>query len=149
MKKYLRSNVVMAEPMNLGAYNAYRGWKLPENETGKEEGYHLVYADGYESWCPKTAFEKVSREINCMTFGQAIEALKMGKRCARKGWNGKEQYIELATHVSYMDPDNKIHNVNHSQMGNKAIAFVGTSGIQLGWLASQSDMLSEDWQLVG
>lgn len=31
-------------------------------------------------------------------------------------------------------------------MGNKAIAFVGTSGVQLGWLASQSDMLSEDWE---
>lgn len=36
-------------------------------------------------------------------------------------------------------------NVNHDTMGNKAIAFVGTSGVQLGWLASQSDMLSDDW----
>lgn len=30
-------------------------------------------------------------------------------------------------------------------IGNKAIAFVGTSGVQIGWLASQSDMLAEDW----
>jgi len=33
-------------------------------------------------------------------------------------------------------------------MGNKAIAFVGTSGVQLGWLASQADMLSEDWMVI-
>lgn len=32
--------------------------------------------------------------------------------------------------------------------GNKAIAFVGTSGVQLGWLASQADMLAEDWKIV-
>ena len=33
-------------------------------------------------------------------------------------------------------------------MGNKAIAFIGTSGVQLGWLASQADMLSEDWEIT-
>ena len=39
-------------------------------------------------------------------------------------------------------------NVDHKDMGNKALAFVGTSGVQLGWLASQADMLSEDWQTI-
>ena len=33
-------------------------------------------------------------------------------------------------------------------MGNKAIAFIGTRGIQIGWLASQSDLLAEDWYIV-
>jgi hypothetical protein len=83
-----------------------------------------------------------------MNFGKALEALKDGKKVARKGWNGKEQFIELATNVSYINPMGNISNVNHEQMGNKAIAFVGTSGVQLGWLASQADMLSEDWQIV-
>ena len=83
-----------------------------------------------------------------MNFGQAIEAMKAGKKVQRKGWNGKNQYIELAMKVSYMNPDGDIVNVDHEQMGNKAIAFVGTSGVQLGWLASQADMLSEDWQIV-
>ena len=83
-----------------------------------------------------------------MNFGQAIEAMKAGKKVQRKGWNGKNQYIELAMKVSYMNPDGDIVNVDHEQMGNKAIAFVGTSGVQLGWLASQADMLSEDWQVV-
>ena len=80
-----------------------------------------------------------------MTFGEAIEAMKQGKKVHRQGWNGKGQYIELATNVSYVNTDGEVVNVNHDQMGNKAVAFVGTSGVQLGWLASQSDMLSSDW----
>ena len=35
--------------------------------------------------------------------------------------------------------------MEHDAIGNQAIAFVGTSGVQLGWLASQADMLAEDW----
>ncbi len=38
--------------------------------------------------------------------------------------------------------------VKQYAIGNKAIAFVGTSGVQLGWLASQADMLAEDWKIV-
>lgn len=81
-------------------------------------------------------------------FGKALELLKQGKKVQRLGWNGKEQYIELATNVSYVNPDGTVVNVDHKDMGNKAIAFVGTRGVQLGWLASQSDMLSEDWTEV-
>ena len=83
-----------------------------------------------------------------MKFGQALEALKQGKKVSREGWNGKNQYIELATKISYINAQGEEINVNHATMGNKAIAFVGTSGVQLGWLASQADMLSEDWRIV-
>lgn len=78
-------------------------------------------------------------------FDYAIEMLKRGYKLKRLGWNGKEQYIELATKVSYINPDGEVVNVNHEAMGNMAIAFHGTSGVQLGWLASQADMLAEDW----
>ena len=83
-----------------------------------------------------------------LTFGEAIEAMKQGKRCARVHWNGKDQYIELATNISYLNSRHEIVNVNHESAGNAAIAFVGTSGVQLGWLASQADLLSEDWFIV-
>ncbi len=83
-----------------------------------------------------------------MNFGQAIEEAKRGKKIARKGWNGKGQYVELAINVSYKSPNGTVTNVNHKDMGNRALAFVGTSGVQLGWLASQADMLSEDWQTI-
>lgn len=83
-----------------------------------------------------------------MNFGKALEALKEGKKVARAGWNGKGQYIELATNISYANAAGEIVNCNHEAIGNKAIAFVGTSGVQMGWLASQADMLAEDWQVV-
>ena len=81
-------------------------------------------------------------------FGIAIRLLKAGKKVQREGWNGKNQYIELATNISYANSLNVIINAEHSDIGNKAIAFVGTSGVQLGWLASQADMLAEDWKIV-
>ena len=81
-----------------------------------------------------------------MDFGQAIKDVKAGKRIQREGWNGKNQYIELATCISYKNTKGEIVNANHDDIGNNALAFVGTSGIQLGWLASQADMLAEDWK---
>lgn len=83
-----------------------------------------------------------------MDFGKAIQLLKEGRRVQRQGWNGKNQYIELATNISYKNANNETINPEHEAIRNKAIAFVGTSGIQLGWLASQADMLAEDWKIV-
>ena len=75
-------------------------------------------------------------------FDYAIMRVKDGYKMQREGWNGKGQYIELATNVSFKRPNGE---VVHEAMGNKAIAFHGTSGVQLGWNATQSDMLAEDW----
>lgn len=83
-----------------------------------------------------------------MLFGEAIKLAKEGKRIQRKGWNGKAQYVELATCISYKNTKGEIVNCDHENIGNSALAFVGTSGVQMGWLASQADMLSDDWQVV-
>lgn len=148
MKKYIRTNIVEAKPMTRGEYNDYRGWTLPADENGEDAGYLVQYHDGYVSWCPQKEFDECSREITGMSFGYAIEMLKHGKKLARAGWNGKSQYIELASNISYVNRQSKIINVDHEAIGNQAIAFVGTSGVQLGWLASQADMLADDWVLV-
>lgn len=83
-----------------------------------------------------------------MTFGEAIDAAKSGAKIQRKGWNGKAQYVELATCISYKNAEGKIVNCDHDAIGNQAFAFVGTSGVQMGWLASQADMLAEDWHVL-
>ena len=80
-----------------------------------------------------------------MNFGTAIEALKNGEKVARKGWNGKGIFIELQT------PD------EHSKMTH-AYIFIDTTGLQgnnpdapkdlVPWLASQTDMLSDDWMIA-
>ena len=89
--------------------------------------------------CPKLGGEAT------FSFGEAIKYLKRGMKVARKGWNGKKQYIQLATGISYKTADGDIVNCEHDAIGNMAIAFVGTSGVQMGWLASQADMLADDW----
>ena len=92
-----------------------------------------------ENNCPELGGEET------FSFGEAIKYLKRGMKVARKGWNGKKQYIQLASGISYKTADNQIVNCEHDAIGNKAVAFVGTSGVQMGWLASQADMLAEDW----
>lgn len=96
-----------------------------------------MYADG--SNCP------ILGGVATFSFGEAIKYLKRGMKVARKGWNGKNQYIELASGIGYVNANGEVVNPDHEAIGNKAIAFVGTSGVQLGWLASQADMLAEDW----
>lgn len=96
---------------------------------------------------------QIADVVNCpllggeatFSFGEAIKYLKRGMKVARKGWNGKKQYIQLATGISYKAADGNIVNCDHDAIGNMAIAFCGTSGVQMGWVASQADMLAEDW----
>jgi hypothetical protein len=71
-----------------------------------------------------------------MNFGQAIEALKQGKKVARAGWNGKGMHLELQR------PD------AHSKMTLPYIYMYTAQGDNVPWLASQTDMLSEDWVTV-
>ena len=94
---------------------------------------------------PKNVNKPMSEMKKLRNFGWAIAALKRGEKVSRKGWNGKKQYIQLASGISYVTSDGKIVNCEHDAIGNQAIAFVGTSGVQMGWLASQADMLAEDW----
>lgn len=91
-----------------------------------------------------------------MNFGQAIEVMKAGKKVARAGWNGKGMFIYLVQgrtvpreslrneadfhYPLNTEPDLKI--CSHIDM--KA----ADDSIVIGWLASQTDMLSEDWQIV-
>ena len=93
MKDYIGVKVVAAEPMSRGEYNAYRGWKIPSDENPEDEGYHIRYPDGYESWCPKKQFNEAYRKCDNMTFGIAIEAMKKGNKVARRGWNGKGMFV--------------------------------------------------------
>lgn len=153
MKQYIGSKIVNACPAYRCTFPggivtyAAAGDIIP-TECEIEDGYCVRYEDGYLSWSPKAVFEKAYRETAGLSFGLAIEAAKKGKKIARAGWNGKNQYVELAHCISYKDNSGEIVNVNHCNIGNKALAFTGTSGVQMGWLASQADMLADDWCIV-
>jgi hypothetical protein len=78
-----------------------------------------------------------------MNFGQAIENLKKGKKCRRSGWNGKGIFIALQIPT-------KLSKMSHPYI------YIDTTGLQtdnanapknlVPWLASQTDMLSDDWE---
>lgn len=68
-----------------------------------------------------------------LNFGQALEHLKSGGKVARVGWNGKGMWLELQR------PD------AHSKMTLPYIFMVTVTGDLVPWLASQTDMLAEDW----
>ena len=154
MKHYIGTKIIEAEP----AYRCMDGHghititdDLPvafPNFPSVEDGYRVRYADGYVSWSPKEAFEEAYRPTDAMNFGLAIEAAKRGAKIARRGWNGKGQYVELASAISYVTPGGETVNAEHEAIGNRAFAFVGSSGVQMGWLASQADMLADDWHIV-
>lgn len=80
-----------------------------------------------------------------MNFGQALEELKAGRRVAREGWNGKGMWLV------FIHPGNAQYAsaVGHFPMqpciGMKTVQ----NEMQPGWLASQADMLAEDWTTVG
>lgn len=84
-----------------------------------------------------------------MDFGEALEFAEKGIPIKRKGWNGKNQYVVIAYVESVtLITGEKIDFKNHEDIGNKVLVFVGTSGMQCGWLASQADMLANDWEVA-
>lgn len=93
-----------------------------------------------------------------LDFGSAIRFLKQGKRVAREGWNGKGMWLSLACcGTREVEAENfwSPHNAEFArQNGGTAKVLpcitmkTATGEILMGWLASQTDMLSEDWMVV-
>lgn len=96
--------------------------------------------------------------IQTFTFGEAIRNLKAGKRVARKGWNGKEMFIYLSTGYSINVDDVLNRNLCEylAKTSNDGIVCINShidmkaadGSLVIGWLASQTDMLAEDWVIV-
>lgn len=146
---YIGTKRIDAKPMTRGEYNTYRGWNTPENENPEDEGYLVRYPDGYESWSPKKAFEDAYRKSGEMTFGHAIELLKLGCRMARKGWNGKGMFLFIADEIEFVTKaDLKAYEESGVDVHDSICMLTADGEIVVGWLASQTDMLAEDWEVV-
>lgn len=156
MKQFIGTKIVQAEPAWLVFDREGEPGEIVVKDRDLElttaktvlNGYKVVYEDGYESWSPKEAFEKAYRRTDGLNFGLALEACKMGKKIARAGWNGKGQYVELGHEIFCENLYGEGYYAKHEDIGSKALVFVGTRGRQVGWLASQADMLADDWMIV-
>ena len=145
MKQYIGTKIIQAEPAS---------------QEG-QEGYAVQYADGYQSWSPRQAFDEAYRPCEAMTFGLAIEALKKGFKVARAGWNGKGMWLTLSSPGGRLTPSwafwskhtaeyaaSQEHLNGHAMVLPCITKKTATGEILMGWLASQTDMLAEDWQIV-
>lgn len=161
MKTYIGTKIVHATPMDRAAYNEYRGWTLPADENGADEGYLVEYLDGgrandsrhagYISWSPKDVFERAYRATEDMTFGAAIEALKVGKKVARAGWNGAGQCVYLVPAAAYPAQTGAAKAIfgDAALVPYRAYLAIKTAqGDVATWAPNCSDALAEDWRIV-
>jgi hypothetical protein len=91
-----------------------------------------------------------------LTFGDAIAALKQGKRVTRSGWNNKGMYLWLLKECNV--PLESIKEPHLKQIAEEQQGVVhclpsirmrtATGDVLTGWLASQSDMMAEDWSVL-
>ena len=146
MKRYIGTKIIKARPMTRGDYNDYRGWQIPADEDPLDEGSLMEYENGHVQWLPKEMFETDYKECNAMTFGFAIEAMKKGKKVARKGWNGKGMYLFKSPKVGcQMHKQYTGKDINDLQ---EFIVMKAADDTLVPWLASQTDVLAEDWMII-
>ena len=141
MKPYIGIKRVCAVPMNRADYNMLRGWQLPADENGSDEGYLVEYTDGgapnmphlfegYVSWSPKDVFERAYREQTGLgSFSAALEALKSGYRVARLTWQERGTYLRM------IDGEVVYASVNDETVTS--------------WLnATPDEILADDWIVI-
>lgn len=163
MKKYIGTKVVSATPAIRKGGKVY----LPTDEIPKsmetvEEGYKVIYEDGYESWSPKDVFEKAYQCIeDGMSFGHAIEFLKSGHALQRKGWNGKGLMVfkQVPAHIDgtiipkmqSLPQSAKDHIMKHTAFidyTSQCLIYNSQTGRADSWVPSISDVFANDWEVV-
>ena len=105
----------------------------------------------------KKALELDPKDIG-LDFGEAIEALKEGEKVARVGWNGRGMFVYLVsgTMVDKENLRNEAFTHMKDHCDSTGVVEIGShidmkavdGKVVVGWLASQTDMLAEDWEIV-
>lgn len=167
MQQFIGTKVINAKPMNRLEYNQFRGWDLPADEDGSDNGFLVEYVDGgkgntpeytgYVSWSPDDVFYRAYKPSGQLSFGDALVYMKAGYKVARKGWNGKGMWIAIGHGSHGLEADKfwNPHARQHAeaqgglaQVDDYILMKTATGSICMGWLASQADMLSEDWEVL-
>ena len=164
MKQFIGTKLISAKPMTREAYNKYRGWDLPKDEDGKDKGYLVEYPFsensepnhkdhvGYISWSPEAVFHEHYKAMEGMPFSLALDLVKnQGGRAARAGWNGKGMFIFLvpgSTFTVNREPLLSILGEGKEVKYHGHIDMKTADGQIVPWLASQTDILADDWTMV-
>lgn len=160
MPKYIGTKVVQAKPMPLKDAQYVLGREI-KPATDEEDGYLVVYNDGYRSWSPKSIFEVSYRKFRGMDFGKAIEALKSGLAVRRRGWNSHGSFVvkQIPSHIEgdiipkmqslpqvakniLMSSENP-----HIDYINQLL-IINLEGRANSWTPSSIDVFAEDWEII-
>lgn len=141
-------------------YGTKRVSAWPEMKNGFK-GMGVRYEDGYISWSPRDVFDEAYQSIEAMSFGHALKAMKDGYRVCRAGWNGKGMWIVFMSGMtlpSYntQGTEKKVNDRTAKWIGRDTpletlpyfAMWTADKKWLPGWLASQSDMNANDWQIV-
>lgn len=127
--------------------------RTPDGEMYVPVGsYILRGVEGELYPCRQDIFEKTYESVDLddkmFDFGEALRCMKQGEKVARRGWNGKGMYVFIAG-VSTFGTNAELPEIGEEPEINEAVAMrTADKSICIGWLASQADMLAEDWQIV-
>ena len=95
------------------------------------------------------SLENAYRRTNCLSFGLALESLCKGYRVGRKGWNGKGMYLYLVPAGNYQAKTKAARTEHGDQVPyGPYIAIKTVGGEVLPWVASQADLLTDDWEII-
>ncbi|MNP96410.1 hypothetical protein D3C85_89910 [compost metagenome] len=144
---YIGTKKVVGTPMTRLDYNQLKGWELPADENGADEGYLVEYDNGHQSWSPKDVFEDSYRPCNALNFGLAIEALKQGKRVTRPSWNGKNMWL-VYVGAGHYDVGARILGADINVTYAPWVGMKTAQGMFTPWIPAQSDQLADDWQIL-
>lgn len=132
----------------VGAIRTLEGWMIVSPGD-----WIITGVQGEKYPCKADIFAKTYEPADCaMGFGSALAFLKSGKKVARAGWNGKGVWLALVEAANYLilRPP---HNGEDTQEGEckGLLPWIGMKTADdkfVPWLASQTDMLAEDWTVV-
>lgn len=152
MVAFSTSIAIHAECMTRQEYNDLREWPLPENEHGSDVGYliedkagqkNTEQYQGFVQWLPECEFNRKYKQNGLLPFGVAIEALKQGHKACRSGWNGKGMWLSFI-------PKSHWETTRGLEMLD-GLPWIGMKTVDdkfVPWLASQTDVLAEDWLII-
>lgn len=115
------------------------GVKLIEAAPAHQDavaGYAVRYQNGYESWSPKEPFDQAHQPVTAMSFGVALEMLRVGHAARRREWD-ESSYIYIH-HKPGRVPERVL--LMH-------VVWSGTEKIYH-WVPTESELLACDWQLI-
>ena len=164
LKPFIGIKRVLAKPMIRHTYYEYteqniEGIKFFNNNCLEDAGYLVEYLDeesnhqlhiGKICWMHKEVFERDYRNNEFLDFSSALFLLKEGRKVCRSGWNGKNMYLQYVSPQESPQIMGIVYRINVSK-DIKSLPWIGMKTADdnfVPWLASQTDMLAEDWMSI-